>query len=128
MKRFVIISAVLFSVGSVFAVHQDQPRKLAHFAFTIERTSKGVSLECERGCAWKTLGFTLGGTEVFIDQNGMVDAKRKQGGTEGFLVGIAFSDGKMELSCKTGCAWKTLGYTSLASIVRKVDEFGVGPK
>ena len=127
MRRLVIISVALFTIGSIFAMRQDKP-KLTHFVFTIESTSKGVSLACESGCAWKTLTFKLPGSEVFIDQNGMVDDKsNKHEGKDGFLVGISSSRGKMELSCGTGCAWKALSYAP-ASAIRKVDEFGVGPK
>ncbi len=127
MKRFVIISVALFTIGSISAMRQDKPN-LTHFVFTIESTSKGVSLACESGCAWNALTFKLQGSEVFIDQNGMVDDKsNKHEKKDGFLVGIGSSSGKMELSCKTGCAWKTLSYAP-QSAIHKVDEFGVGPK
>jgi len=127
MKRLLIISVALFTIGSIFAMRQDRS-KLAHFVFTIESTSKAVSLACESGCAWETLTFKLPGSEAFIDQNGMVDDKsNKHEGKDGFLIGIGSSSGKMELSCMTGCAWKTLSYAP-ASSIRKVDEFGVGPK
>ncbi len=127
MKRLVSISVALFTIASIFAMRQDKPR-LTHFVFTIESTAQGVSLACESGCAWKTLTFKLPGSEVFIDQNGMVDDKsNKHEGEDGFLVGISSSSGKMALSCRTGCAWKTLSYAP-QSAIRKVDEFGVGPK
>ena len=127
MNRLVIISLALFTIGSIFAMRQDKP-KLTHFMFTIESTSKRVSLACERGCAWKTMAFTLRGSQVFINQNGMVDGKsNKHEGNDGFLVGISTSDGKMELSCPTGCAWKSLSYAP-QSAVRRIDELGVGAK
>jgi hypothetical protein len=109
-------------------LQKDQPEEPAHFVFTIENTAKGVSLACENGCAWKTLGFPLHEAEVFIDQNGMVDDKtNRREGTSGFLVGIASRDGKMELSCKAGCAWETLSYAP-ASSAHKIDEMGVWAK
>ncbi len=128
MKRFLIILAALLAAASALAMQEDQPKEPAHFVFTIENTAKGVSFACEKGGAWKTLGFLLHEAEVFINQNGMVDDKtNKRGGTWGFLMGIASRDGKMELSCKAGCAWEILSYAP-ASSARKIDDMGVWAK
>jgi hypothetical protein len=128
MKRIVILWVVLIAVGSLFAIRQDQAKGLTQFVFTIESTPKEVSLACESGCSWKTMTFNLPGSQVFIDRNGMVDVKStKREGNDGFLIGIGTSNGDIELSCKIGCAWKTLSYVPRFA-VRRVDQFGIGTK
>jgi hypothetical protein len=116
------------TAAQALELQRDEAREVRPFSFTIEYTSGDVTLACDSGCAWKSLGFTMRRDQILIDENGMVDDRNnRHGGKSGFLIGIGSSDDRIELSCKSGCAWKTLSY-SPKSAVRKIDEFGMGPK
>ena len=85
-----------------------------------------MALACEHGCAWKTLSWSgQNGTDVFINDTGMVGGDNKEENST-FLIGIHAGDGKMELSCKRGWAWRALSYGPLSDR-RRIKESGVYP-
>lgn len=126
MKRSVVffMSAALVMSGALVGTAQQKENPTADFSFTMQNTSGTMSLACERGCAWKTLSWWgRSGIDVSVDDRGMVGTDRKEGNST-FLVGIHAGDGKMELSCRRGCAWTALSYASLSARAR-IDESGV---
>jgi len=125
MKRSVVLlaAAVFMSVALVGTAQQKQNPKV-DFSFVMQNVSGTISLACEQGCAWKTLSWLRpSGPDVLINDKGMVDAENKEGNST-FLISIHPGDGKMELSCKRGCAWTGLSYASLSARAR-IDESGV---
>ena len=116
--------AALIMSGPLVGTAQQKENSTADFSFTMQNASGTMSLACEHGCAWKTLRWWgRSGTDVLINNRGMVDADNKEGDSM-FLVGIHTGDSKMELSCRRGCAWTLLSYASLSARSR-VDESGV---
>jgi hypothetical protein len=84
---------------------------LAGFSITVARTPQGVALTCEKGCAWKTLTFSLTGKPTPVNANGMADDKTgnpENGGS--FLLRFGADETGFTLSCDRGCAWRTLGW------------------
>jgi hypothetical protein len=126
MKRSVVffMSAALVMSGALVGRAQQKENSTVDFSFTMQNTSGTMLLACEHGCAWKTLQWRgRSGTDVSIDDSGMVGADREEGNST-FLVSIHAGDGKMELSCRRGCAWTALSYASLSARA-KIDGSGV---
>ena len=126
MKRSIVcfMAAAFVMSGALVGTAQQKENPAADFSFTLQNASGTMSLACEHGCAWKTLSWWgRSGRDVLINDRGMVDADNKEGNST-FLVGIHAGDGKMELSCKRGCAWTALSYASLSGRA-KIDESGV---
>jgi hypothetical protein len=129
MKRSVgfFMTAALVMSGALVGTAQQKENSTADFSFTMQNASGTMSLACEHGCAWKTLRWWgRNTTDVLINDRGMVGADNNEGNST-FLVGIHAGDGKMELSCKRGCAWTALSYASLSARA-KIDESGVSVK
>lgn len=123
MKRSVLFLAAVVMSGALIGTAQQKDNPKENFSFTMENVSGTISLACEHGCAWKTLSWRPSGSDVLINDKGMVDADNKAGKST-FLVGIHADDPNMELSCKRGCAWTALSYAPL-SARSKIDESGV---
>jgi hypothetical protein len=126
MKRSVIfvMAAALVMSGALIGAAQEKESSTANFSSTMQNASGTMSLACEHGCAWEKLSWWgRSGTDVLINDRGMVGADNKQGNSA-FLVGIHTGGDKMELACKRGCAWTTLSYTSLSARAR-ISESGV---
>ena len=48
--------------------------QVAQFHFTIQRTESGVKMQCQQGCAWKDLSFSLSEDRAqAVDGMGMVE-------------------------------------------------------
>jgi hypothetical protein len=102
--------------------------ELAGFMLRVERTSSGVALICERGCAWKalTLGcdnrrpcaFKITDGGAIDDQTGTASAA--------FLFTVEGTTAGASLACQRGCAWKTLsiGCEGRVPCASKVSEYG----
>lgn len=56
------------------------PQNADGFLIRIGTDSKGMALSCDKGCAWKTLGFSVRGTPTPIDQMGMVEPPGRPAG------------------------------------------------
>ncbi len=131
MRRSVIffMAAALVVGGALVGTAQQKANSMADFSFTMQNASGTMLLACEHGCAWKTLrwsgrsGTDVSITDVSINDRGMVGGDNKEENST-FLIGIHAGDGKMELSCKRGCAWKALSYDPVSSR-RRIDESGV---
>ncbi len=142
-SRVVSLFAVLVAAVEITAVsgaRADQPSgqqqapgvrppyegtMLAGFHITLARTSQGVSLKCDQGCAWKTLEFSKKAKPTAINEFGMADdqtGNREKRGA--FLIRIGTEDGRFALSCDRGCAWQTLGF-SLSDKPTGINEYGM---
>ena len=51
------------------------PESKGKFLMHFGSDNEAFALTCERGCAWKTLGFAATGTPVPIDQHGMATTR-----------------------------------------------------
>ena len=74
LRAFLV--AALIVVGFVFGgCRQEQAQtQVAQFHFTIQRTETGVKMQCQQGCAWTDLSFTLSGDRTqAVDGMGMAD-------------------------------------------------------
>ena len=120
----VLIAAALVIGGALVGTAQQKENSTADFSFIMQDISGTMSLACEHGCAWKTLHWWgQSDTGVLINDRGMVGADNSEGNST-FLVSIRAGDGKMELSCRRGCAWTALSYAPLSARSR-FDETGV---
>ena len=123
------LSLVFFMValivsGPLVGTAQQKENSTADFSFTMQNVSGTMSLASEHGCAWKTLSWSGPNyTQVLINDMGMVGADNKEGKST-FLISIHPGDGKMELSCRHGCAWTSLSYAPLSERSR-ISESGV---
>jgi hypothetical protein len=52
------------------------PESRGKFLIRFGTDDKGFALTCDRGCAWRTLGFPATGKPVPIDQHGTANRKR----------------------------------------------------
>jgi hypothetical protein len=99
---------------------------LAGFNMTVARTSKGVFLTCERGCAWKTLEFAFAAKATAVNEVGMVDDKGNPEKFGKFLIRFATEHNGFLLSCDRGCAWRTLDWRFLANgVAVPINEYGM---
>lgn len=55
----------------------DNPEKAGHFLIRIGTKDDRFALSCDRGCAWRTLGWTFppAGTAVHVNEYGMSEKK-----------------------------------------------------
>lgn len=128
MRRFVVAATIVaFVSGVAFAVSQDEFYMLAGFDMAVARTSKGVSLTCNAGCAWKTLEFSLGSKPTPVNEKGLAGDKTSNPEKDGnFLIRFDTKDDGFTLSCDRGCAWRTLGWNFPKSgTATRINEYGM---
>ena len=69
IKAVIVLGAIL----GAWRLGEAQAR-VAQFHFTIQRTEAGVNMQCQEGCAWKTLSFGLRGDRAqAVDGMGMAE-------------------------------------------------------
>ena len=100
--------------------------EIASFLILVETTDDGFKLACEKGCAWKTLTFSLNPYKPqAIDQWGMTSLEEhrnaaKDPGLDDFLFTIQKNDkNKVTLEAVAGTAWKKLGFQDPARQTRE---------
>jgi hypothetical protein len=123
MNRFMFGACMvwLWTCGTSTA-HGDD---LAHFRINVRGSWEPVSLECEEGCAWKSLTFTLNPQGTLIDELGMAGGETRADQRR-FLIRVGSVGDRMALTCQTGCAWKALEF-ALAPTPAVITERGKVP-
>lgn len=99
-----------------FSQNQNAP-EIASFLILVETTDDGFKLACEKGCAWKTLTFSLNPYKPqAIDQWGMTSLEEhrnaaKDSNLDDFLFTIQKTEKNLvSLEAVTGTGWKKLGF------------------
>jgi len=139
VRRTVIVSAIVtLMTGSArvalaqderVALAQDEWKMLAGFRMTVAHTSKGVSLTCEKGCAWKTLEFPFAAKATAVNESGMVNDKGNPERSGNFLIRFGTEPRGFLLSCDRGCAWRTLGWGFPANgVAVPINEYGMAKR
>lgn len=105
-KRVLGLCALWVSMCGAPIVHGDD---LARFRITVKGTSEPVSLECEEGCAWKTLTFSLAPQGTLIDECGTAGEQTREEKRR-FLIRVGSAGDRMAFACERGCAWKALEF------------------
>lgn len=109
----IIIVLGIAGIGLSSGVFSNSHSKTSNFVIFAERTDEGVELTCKRGCAWKTLGWTCSESEACrwgIDPMGMFSPSSGSA-SEDFQIIFETGTDTGELTCRKGCAWKTLTWS-----------------
>ncbi len=130
------VAAALSGVVSVLAAAQARQTlpfptpELTGFTLRVERTSDGVALACERGCAWKTLTLACGNKKACVSRitdSGEIGDETKTP-LAAFLVRVESTTDGVAFACQRGCAWQTLafGCEGKKPCASRVSEYGTG--
>ncbi|MCX2744141.1 hypothetical protein OO013_09705 [Mangrovivirga sp. M17] len=130
MNRAFILVLILFINFSLVA--QRDNSSLKTFEIKIEKDGNEIKLECQNGCSWEKLNFTIN-ENVFqkIDKNGMVGLRGDSllSGTNynKFLFAIAQTGNEVDLIGLKGMAWKKLHISLRPHKSQLIDEYGLVP-
>ena len=140
MRTVIIgVTAAMLGVVSVLSNAQgsrelQQPKPdaadLAGFSIAVGRTSEGVALTCESGCAWTTLTFGCAEKKACtstVNAIGMTADEKTAARSGSFAFTVQGTRDGVTLACERGCAWKTLtvGCGEKKTCASSVTEYGM---
>ena len=132
MKKLFLILVAVILIGKSLIAQTESVSEASNFLLLIENTKDGVKLTSSKGCAFKTLSFTLKEGETReIDQRGMRNTNDKVVKDDD-LAFFRFKITKVKegtalnvaLEGIEGTAWKHLSF-SIPSGSQLIDENGM---
>jgi hypothetical protein len=100
---------------------------LNEFEIAIQYTdSDKIKLECDRGCAWKSLSFQCPEKQCTFYTNNFGISETDKSTENDFIIKTQLDDDKVNLTCKNGCAWKSLNIGGVTpNSILGVNAYGV---
>lgn len=74
-KKFIV--GLLITLATLFIAWEARSQSEAKpvpFSIVVTQTDKGLEMECQKGCAWKTLTYSCGGKvscSATVDESGV---------------------------------------------------------
>ena len=132
LLQLIVLLLVTTLSSSDFYGQEKEEIKLSDFLVVVQTSdSNKIIMECEEGCAWKTLTYTLNGNSDLqaIDEYGMADLKnvksQKVSDLSNFLFTIQKSENKLSFKGIEGTAWTELSFTLEPQEKQAIDQMGM---
>lgn len=126
-----IIGAITLYVGSILTNQNKRTTESSDFVLSLKTNNNKIILECEKGCAWKDLTYTLiKGDEIkVVDEYGVGSLNKVSGNKTATLANFLFKIEKTKQGLKLkgiqGTAWVELSFTLAENRFQKIDNLGM---
>jgi hypothetical protein len=127
-----IIGAITLYVGSSFTNQEKASTEASEFVISIKTNDNKIILECEKGCAWKELTYTLIDEKnriQVVDEYGVgtLDnvSKNKDKSLADFLFNVERTKQGLKLKGIEGTAWVELSFSLAEKKFQRIDNLGM---
>jgi arginine repressor len=126
-----IIGAITLYIGSSFTNQEKTSTESSDFVISIKTNDNKIILECEKGCAWKELTYTLieGDEMKVVDEYGVGSldsvSKNKDKSLADFLFKVEKTKQGLKLKGMEGTAWVELSFSLAENRFQRIDNLGM---
>ncbi|HMQ08475.1 MAG TPA: hypothetical protein PKC30_14335 [Saprospiraceae bacterium] len=121
------LGMIIISLASLsfIPVHDSVSNLKNEFLIQIQKTDNGVEMNCEKGCWWKRLTFSLSvNNQVFVNQSGTVrkidTVNDESNPMHAFLLSVHKTKTGLQLLGIQGTSWKKLSFDCRPGICRQL--------
>ncbi len=128
---FLIIGAITLYIGSSFTNQEKESTESSNFVISIKTNDNKIILECEKGCAWKKLTYTLveGDEMKVVDEYGVNllnnVSENKDASLADFLFNVEKTKQGLKLKGIKGTAWVELSFSLAENRFQRIDNLGM---
>ncbi len=125
-----LIAVFILMASSELIAQEKKSSDLKDFNIVIERTDKGIKLNCKNGCAWKELTYSINDYQPqAIDEYGMTDLNKvslnKDPNLSDFLFTLIKTEKGINLKGIEGTAWTELSFGLLRNQQQASNQHGM---